>query len=284
MSVREQDPPAIRFVEDQDRLERPLARGQQIRLAEKTAQGPAARSAEAPDDEVVAGDAAPGHQAGDGRDQPRTERAAQRRGAAREPLRAIAAQGEGRRHPRGAGDQDRHAPLHSQRRQQIERCRRRAGDGAEAVEQVKSSGAPADELFARLHDGVRERKGEPHEEGRHGHELGDRSQMDRRLFQDPQTPGGPGQEALDLPLHHPEIEDIERSQGGEREGELRADPARRRPVELFRDVPAGGRAQPETHQDLEQEEGEHQAVLAEGAGQEAEPEDLHPHGGEAGEE
>ena len=120
MSVREQRPATIRHVEDEDGLERSFARGQQVGLAEKSAHGLATRGAEAPDDEIVVGDPAPGDQAGDRGDQPRSEEQARRPGSGRESRRTIPAQGEGSRDAGGAGDQDRDASLHAQGRQQKE--------------------------------------------------------------------------------------------------------------------------------------------------------------------
>src|SRR2546428_10960374 len=97
MSVREQRPAAIRHFEDEDGLERSLAGGQQVGLAEKSAQGLAPRGAEARDDEIVVGGPGPGAQAGDRGDQPRSEEQARRPGSGRESRRTIPAQGEGSR-------------------------------------------------------------------------------------------------------------------------------------------------------------------------------------------
>jgi hypothetical protein len=190
--------------------------------------------------------------------------------------------GHDQRHDRQQRDRHQHrgARLQAEHRQQQEAGAEAAADRARRVGEVEHAGASPDRQFGALDDAVGEREAEPHEQRRHADLEQDRPDVEPELGQ---RRSGARLRGVCGSVNRRDVG--ERHAGKRRRDEhpLRAhEPFRRPPGAALHDAPEHG-AGADADQDHGEQQREHGAKAAEQHAEVAEPQDLHPHGREAGE-
>ena len=190
------------------------------------------------------------------------------------------------REPRGP-DQQGHAFLHSECRQEEESRAQGPQDRTDGVGQVEETGVPAHEPGGALDDGVGEGKGKPHEEGGNRHLPQHGLQVDPHLDSRSLNPRGGekarrGRIARGYEPFGAGAGDTQ--QRGHPEQGLRRDEQRKRVAHPAVQEPAGHGAQPDSDENHREEQRVHRAKAPDGVGDMAEPDDLHAHGGKPGQQ